>query len=319
MRGDVMGIALDFGARVGHRHGKPAIPHDRKINHVVTRKGSLAGLQMFLLQNFPKHGELVLNALMHMLQFQVTSPQGNRLGDALGNQAHSDTPEPGQRNSRAVVRIKTLGFDQALAVETKSALAAMFGRLLENALLRSGRSGKDEQFSVGEDAIHVKEQQFDFLGAGLRGEFLRHRGILASAARIAISFDIKIDFTISVTMCYDLLGIFAMPAAKREYHNTTVRLPRKIYERAKASAQHSETASSFNEFVVQAIEEKVQRLTEADLDAAFAEMAHDQDYQRSSAAMSREFEKSDWEALRPTAPAHESRQLKTRASQARTR
>jgi hypothetical protein len=75
-------------------------------------------------------------------------------------------------------------------------------------------------------------------------------------------------------------------------------------------------ASSFNEFVVQAIEEKVRRLTESEIDAAFAEMAQDTDYQRNSVALAREFEKSDWEAFASGAT-HE--QPKTRTSKTRSR
>lgn len=90
-----------------------------------------------------------------------------------------------------------------------------------------------------------------------------------------------------------------MPAAqKTRYQNTTVRLPKQVYERAKTAIVRSQ-ASSFNEFVVQAIEEKVRRLTEAEIDAAFARMADDPDYQRDSIALARAFERSDWEALEP--------------------
>lgn len=102
--------------------------------------------------------------------------------------------------------------------------------------------------------------------------------------------------------------------AKR-YQNTTVRLPRQVYERAKAVAVRSE-ASSFNEFVVQAIEEKVRRLTEAEIDAAFEQMGNDADYQRSSVALAKEFEKSDWEALQ-SGNTHE--QPKAHSSKTRSR
>ncbi len=104
-------------------------------------------------------------------------------------------------------------------------------------------------------------------------------------------------------------------AAAKRYQNTTVRLPRHVYERAKTVALQSQ-ASSFNEFVVQAIEEKVRRLREAEIDAAFAQMANDDEYQCSSIALAREFEKSDWEALQP-GTTHE--QSKTRASKTRSR
>jgi len=104
-------------------------------------------------------------------------------------------------------------------------------------------------------------------------------------------------------------------AARKQYQNTTVRLPRHVYERAKTVVVQSQ-ASSFNEFVVQAIEEKVRRLTEAEIDAAFAQMARDTDYQRNSIALANEFAKSDWEALESGA-AYE--QPKTRTSKTRSR
>jgi hypothetical protein len=111
-----------------------------------------------------------------------------------------------------------------------------------------------------------------------------------------------------------------MPVAARKYQNTTVRLPRQVYERAKTVVVQSR-ASSFNEFVIQAIEEKVRRLTEAEIDEAFAHMAHDTDYQRSSIALANQFEKSDWEAFEAGTtheqPTHE--QPKTRTSKTRSR
>ncbi|HEY6766096.1 MAG TPA: hypothetical protein VI386_15135 [Candidatus Sulfotelmatobacter sp.] len=88
---------------------------------------------------------------------------------------------------------------------------------------------------------------------------------------------------------------------RKQYQNTTVRLPRHVYEQAKTVIVQSE-ASSFNEFVVHAIEEKVQRLTEAEIDAAFAQMAQDSQYQSTSVALAEEFEKSDWEAYSSVAP-----------------
>jgi hypothetical protein len=85
-------------------------------------------------------------------------------------------------------------------------------------------------------------------------------------------------------------------AAKKPYQNTTVRLPRRVYDQAKTVIPRSQ-ASSFNDFVVQAIEEKVQRLTEAEIDHAFAQMAHDAEYQHAAVQLAGEFEKSDWEAF----------------------
>ena len=86
-----------------------------------------------------------------------------------------------------------------------------------------------------------------------------------------------------------------MPATRKSYQNTTIRMPKGVYERAKKVANRS-AASSFNEFVVQAIEEQVRRRTDEEIDAAFAMMSQDSDYQRDAVAMAQEFEQSDWEA-----------------------
>jgi hypothetical protein len=107
-----------------------------------------------------------------------------------------------------------------------------------------------------------------------------------------------------------------MAVARRTYQNTTVRLPKRVYELAKNAVANSETASSFNDFVVQAIEQKLRQLSEAEIDAAFAGMADDLDYQHQAIALSQEFEQSDWEALRASEGTHESapkgRSAKTR-------
>jgi hypothetical protein len=109
-----------------------------------------------------------------------------------------------------------------------------------------------------------------------------------------------------------------MPAARRkEFQNTTVRLPRGIYDQTKTAIQRSEAASSFNEFVVQAIKEKLHKVTESEIDAAFAGMANDPDYQRDSITLAGEFERSDGEAWRATDDAHE--HSKTRPSKTRSR
>jgi hypothetical protein len=104
-------------------------------------------------------------------------------------------------------------------------------------------------------------------------------------------------------------------AARKQYQTTTVRLPQKVYEQAKTVVMQSD-AASFNEFVVQAIQEKVRRLTEAEIDAAFGNMAFDPNYQREALALTGEFEKSDWEAFAST-DVHD--QPKTRASKTRSR
>ncbi len=109
-----------------------------------------------------------------------------------------------------------------------------------------------------------------------------------------------------------------MPIAhKKQYQSTTLRLPKKVYEKAKTVVSRSEGASSFNEFVVQAIEEKVGRLAEAEIDAAFAQMARDPNYQRDSITLAKEFEQSDWEALWSTHAPHERSQARTSKTRSR--
>jgi hypothetical protein len=88
-----------------------------------------------------------------------------------------------------------------------------------------------------------------------------------------------------------------MPSAAASlFQSTTLRVPKRVYELAKDAIRRSQQ-SSFNEFVVQAIEEKLRRMTEAEIDAAFASMADDADYQGAAVAMAREFETSDWQAM----------------------
>ena len=107
-------------------------------------------------------------------------------------------------------------------------------------------------------------------------------------------------------------------ARRKEYQNATVRLPRRVYELAKTAVEKSDAASSFNDFVVQAIEQKLEQLTEAEIDAAFTHMADDFDYQHDAIALTQEFEKSDWGASLTTDTAN-ALAPKTRASKTRSR
>jgi len=97
-----------------------------------------------------------------VLQLQVAGAQGNGFGDAFGDESSPDSGEAGERDRRAVVSMKAFGFNQTLADESKAALACMFGGslllfLVEDSGSCSGRGGKDEELSIGEDAVHVEE------------------------------------------------------------------------------------------------------------------------------------------------------------------
>ena len=91
-----------------------------------------------------------------------------------------------------------------------------------------------------------------------------------------------------------------MLARTKKYQSTTIRMPARLYEEARRVVQARHDVRSFNELVVEAVKEKLLVLSEEDIDAAFAGMANDPDYQRDAVAMAREFAASDWSAFKAT-------------------
>ena len=75
-------------------------------------------------------------------------------------------------------------------------------------------------------------------------------------------------------------------------------MPTDVYEHARRVAATRQDVSSINELVVEAVKEKLQKLSEKEIDAAFAGMATDPDYQRDAVSMAREFAHSDWAAFK---------------------
>ncbi len=90
-----------------------------------------------------------------------------------------------------------------------------------------------------------------------------------------------------------------------EFQTTTVRLPRDLYEQARTAVKEAGAASSINDFMVEAIEEKLRQLREKEIDRAFAEMARDEEYQRDAVGLARSFAHSDWEAYQAGNPSGE--------------
>jgi hypothetical protein len=87
---------------------------------------------------------------------------------------------------------------------------------------------------------------------------------------------------------------------------TTLRLPRPLYERAKASIQGGHTeARTINDFVIAAVELYTKLLDRKRIDAAFRHMSEDADYQKEAQLVAEEFTHSDWEALQIAAGAEE--------------
>ena len=105
-----------------------------------------------------------------------------------------------------------------------------------------------------------------------------------------------------------------------QYQTTTIRLPKDLYEQARTAVKEAGAASSMNDFLVAAVEEKLQQLREEEIDAAFAEMAHDPEYQNSAIEMVKSFERSDWEAYQVSEAAQNAhRPTKTRSAKAKAR
>ena|ERR1043166_3877632 len=92
-----------------------------------------------------------------------------------------------------------------------------------------------------------------------------------------------------------------MPVANLETRTTTVRLPRPVYEQAKCVVDKerggSGMAISLNELFVTAITAYLRLYKRRQIDAAFAGMSENADYQKEAKLLTEEFEHSDWEAL----------------------
>lgn len=90
--------------------------------------------------------------------------------------------------------------------------------------------------------------------------------------------------------------IYAMN--QTQLQTTTVRLPRDLYEQARTAAKKTGVTSSLNDFLIEAVEEKLRQIREQEIDQAFAEMGKDEEYQKEAIALTQSFEKSDWEAYK---------------------
>ena len=82
---------------------------------------------------------------------------------------------------------------------------------------------------------------------------------------------------------------------------TTVRLPRTLYEQARGLIKRNvSSAASINDFVIAALRTYVKMLKRKQIDAAFAGMAEDANYQKEAHRIAEAFAESDWEALQIT-------------------
>jgi hypothetical protein len=79
---------------------------------------------------------------------------------------------------------------------------------------------------------------------------------------------------------------------------TTLRLPKPLYEQVKSYVSKGATAAeTINDFIIAAIQAYTKLLKRRSIDAEFSHMAGDASYQKESQLIAEEFTQSDWEAL----------------------
>ncbi len=87
-------------------------------------------------------------------------------------------------------------------------------------------------------------------------------------------------------------------SAKNKKVRTTLSIPEPVYEQAQKFVEDRESpADSVNAFFVRAITAYVNLLKRREIDAQFAAMADDKDFQRHATLISDQFSRSDWEAF----------------------
>ncbi len=96
-----------------------------------------------------------------------------------------------------------------------------------------------------------------------------------------------------------------MPVAEKERVErkvrTTVSIPRPLYEEARSYVDSNAIPiESINGFFVAAIFAYVKSIRRKQIDARFACMSEDADYQKTAKLISEEFSQSDWESLQMT-------------------
>jgi hypothetical protein len=91
-----------------------------------------------------------------------------------------------------------------------------------------------------------------------------------------------------------------MSLARVETRTTTVRIPVALYQQLKdmiGAEKLSGSKVSLNDAIVSAIKVYVKIHTRRKIDAAFAGMAEDANYQKEATLLAEDFEPSDWESL----------------------
>jgi len=80
---------------------------------------------------------------------------------------------------------------------------------------------------------------------------------------------------------------------------TTVRLPRRLYEEARRMVEKRATdANSFNDLLIESLEARLKQLRRERIDAEFASMKNDVQYQKQINTIMQEFDSNDRETIR---------------------
>ena len=171
-----MGFFLYLGAGILDGDGQACGAHGRQIDDVVADEAGLLRLEAILFEDFFEASAFVAYALMHVLELEVAGAEGYGFRNSFGNESGLDAGEAGERDGGAVVGMEAFGFDEGSAGETEAALIFVLRGMAAGRSLDSGGSREDEQFAVGENAVYIEEEELDFAGAGLGGEFRHRRG-----------------------------------------------------------------------------------------------------------------------------------------------
>ena len=147
--GHVVGGGFDLFAGVGGGDGETALTHDGEIDDVVADITELVDGVAGFGEDLVDGVHLVSLALVNELELKVVGADGYGLGVALGDDADAETAETAEGDAEAVVGGEALGLDAVTLCV-----------------------GDDEDLAVGEDAVHVEDEDFYVLSAGFSGHEL---------------------------------------------------------------------------------------------------------------------------------------------------
>jgi len=169
--------------------------------------------------------------------------------------------------------VEALGFDQAGAVEAEPAFAPVLVCLLQDGLLCPGGGGKNPDFAVGEDTIHVEKDEFDFFGAG----FGHCVAILAfeSGAPIDCPFAIATQPRLHYRSDHFIFWLaLHIPMCDNPHMPTNLALDDRLIEEARRAGGHKTKKEAVNA----ALDEYVRRRKQLQILNAFGTIDFDPSY-----------------------------------------